>query len=224
MLEAGKRIDVEFSNRDLAQELCVSEGTVRNYLQHVQAADLRNGYAPGEGDKDVAGLSVLQVHDYIGKPAAKHNQWLDAAKATKAPRKRRDGGKKTRPAEKEDGQVAEQVQGGDLPEALAALPTAENALATDVQHDESDHASGEEPSQKATGRSTPNRTSRSSFKAQRAPHTSCRAAKDFAALRIHLTAEQCGQVAAQLTEIRESADQMLQACAASAPAEAAAAA
>jgi ParB/RepB/Spo0J family partition protein len=61
----------EFSLRALAEEIAVSEGTVRNAIQYAEASDLRNSYAFDD-------LSVRQVRTYLALPAAVRDIWLDA--------------------------------------------------------------------------------------------------------------------------------------------------
>jgi ParB-like chromosome segregation protein Spo0J len=78
------------SGRDLANEIGVSEGTVRNALLYAEAAKVRNRYAPGEGDAQIARLSVKKVRAYMKKPEDQRDAWLDAVlKAGKPARQRR---------------------------------------------------------------------------------------------------------------------------------------
>lgn len=61
----------ELSQRGLAKEITVSEGTIRNALLYAEAADLRNSYAQEkdlevDGDAQVAALTVRQVR-YLDK-------------------------------------------------------------------------------------------------------------------------------------------------------------
>src|SRR5205823_783131 len=68
----------ELSQRGLADEMSITEGTVRNMLMYAEAADLRNSYAPGNGDAEIAKLSVRQVREYLELGEQEHNLWLDA--------------------------------------------------------------------------------------------------------------------------------------------------
>jgi hypothetical protein len=61
----------QLSCRKLAEEICVSEGTVRNAILYAEAADLRNGYAFAE-------LSVRQVRNYLDMPQEVGDLWLDS--------------------------------------------------------------------------------------------------------------------------------------------------
>jgi ParB/RepB/Spo0J family partition protein len=59
------------SQRALAGEICVSEGTIRNALLYADAADLRNGYAFGN-------LGVRQIRMYLSLPVVVRDAWLDS--------------------------------------------------------------------------------------------------------------------------------------------------
>jgi ParB/RepB/Spo0J family partition protein len=78
MNERGRSI------RELADEIGVSEGTIRNNLVYAEAADLRNSYAhkagggDGELDQEIVSLSVRQVREYVGLPPVIRDEWLDA--------------------------------------------------------------------------------------------------------------------------------------------------
>jgi ParB/RepB/Spo0J family partition protein len=76
------------SRRALADEMEVSEGTIRNALLYADAADarresdeeVRNGYAQG-GDttrESVAKLTVRQVRQYLDLPEVIRDAWLDS--------------------------------------------------------------------------------------------------------------------------------------------------
>ena len=65
------------SQRELADEIAVSEGTIRNALAYANAADLRNSYAPG-GEAEIARLSIRQVRSYLGMPPKIGEAWLKA--------------------------------------------------------------------------------------------------------------------------------------------------
>ena len=55
----------DLSQRALAKEIAVSEGTVRNMLLYAEAAELRNGYAPDRDDAEtvaeISGYSIRQL-------------------------------------------------------------------------------------------------------------------------------------------------------------------
>jgi ParB/RepB/Spo0J family partition protein len=65
------------SARSLAEEIGVSEGTIRNNLIYADAADLRNGYAWNQ-------LSVRQVRAYLSLPVSVGDKWLSAGADLKA--------------------------------------------------------------------------------------------------------------------------------------------
>ena len=70
--------DRELSQRGLAAEIGVSEGTIRNSVVYAQAADLRNGYAGGpRGVPAIDSLSVRQVRAYVQLPPAIGNLWIN---------------------------------------------------------------------------------------------------------------------------------------------------
>ncbi len=74
------------SNRELAKEINVSEGTVRNALLFAEAADLRNRYARGTGagswspesDWYFKDLTVRQARLYVALPEDIRDKWLSA--------------------------------------------------------------------------------------------------------------------------------------------------
>jgi hypothetical protein len=70
------------SLRELAIELGISEGTVRNAIVFATAADLRNGYARAfnldVADAEIAALTVRQARMYVRLPAPVRDEWLDA--------------------------------------------------------------------------------------------------------------------------------------------------
>ncbi len=76
----------DLSQRALAKEIAVSEGTVRNALLYAEAAEMRNRYARAKeleetteaGAALVAGLSVRQVRYYVQLPQMSGGFWLDA--------------------------------------------------------------------------------------------------------------------------------------------------
>jgi ParB-like chromosome segregation protein Spo0J len=90
--------DRGLSRRDLATEMEVSDGTVRNALLYVEAAELRNSYADRDDvrarrerqqqwvkgiqlpspEAEIARLSVRQVREYMKLPAPIRDIWLEA--------------------------------------------------------------------------------------------------------------------------------------------------
>jgi len=74
------------SNRELAKEINVSEGTVRNALLFAEAAQLRNGYALArdaapwspENDTHFKALTVRQARLYVALPEDIRDRWLNA--------------------------------------------------------------------------------------------------------------------------------------------------
>jgi ParB-like chromosome segregation protein Spo0J len=69
------------SNRKLAEEIAVSEGTIRNALTFAEAAELRNGYAlakTGGRDYHFERLTVRQARTYVLLPELVRDRWLDA--------------------------------------------------------------------------------------------------------------------------------------------------
>ncbi len=76
--------DRDLSQRGLATEIGVSEGTVRNAVAYAEAVGVRNSYAP-EGDGDaVDELSVRQVRAYLSLPEPIRDYWFDAGADCKA--------------------------------------------------------------------------------------------------------------------------------------------
>jgi ParB/RepB/Spo0J family partition protein len=69
--------DRNLSGRALAEEISVSEGSVRNAVMYAEAHDLRNSYAPDKADQ-VGKLSVRQVRCYTKLPPRVANLWLDS--------------------------------------------------------------------------------------------------------------------------------------------------
>ena len=67
----------KLSNRKLADQLGVSEGTIRNHRDYAKAAKLRNRYAPEGADELISGLNTKQVAAYLSLKD-KGNEWLDA--------------------------------------------------------------------------------------------------------------------------------------------------
>ena len=67
----------KLSNRKLADQLGVSEGTIRNHRDYAKAAKLRNRYAPEGEDELISGLNTKQVAAYLSLKE-KGNEWLDA--------------------------------------------------------------------------------------------------------------------------------------------------
>ena len=66
------------SNRKLAKEMGLSEGTLRNHLDYVRAFDLRRAHAPETARKDIESLSHREVRKYLELPEAIRDRWLDA--------------------------------------------------------------------------------------------------------------------------------------------------
>ena len=70
----------DLSQRALAKEITVSEGTVRNALLCAKAAELRNSYAPDQDDvvtvAEISGLSIRQVRAYCDLPDGIRDYWL----------------------------------------------------------------------------------------------------------------------------------------------------
>ncbi len=76
----------EIPKRQLASELRISEGTVRNYLAYGEAANVRNHYAPETADQAIAELDVQTVRTYLSKPASERDAWLAARGSNSEPR------------------------------------------------------------------------------------------------------------------------------------------
>jgi ParB family chromosome partitioning protein len=73
--------DRNLSARALAEEIAVSEGTVRNAVMYAEAADMRNSYAPAipdENEKKISALSVRQVRCYVKLGGRLADLWLNA--------------------------------------------------------------------------------------------------------------------------------------------------
>ncbi len=70
------------SNRQLAEEINVSEGTIRNGLLFAEAAELRNRYAPEKGaaagDYWFERMTVRQARLYVALPEGIRDSWLNA--------------------------------------------------------------------------------------------------------------------------------------------------
>lgn len=67
----------DLSQRALAKEIEVSEGTVRNALLYAHAADVRNSYAP-KLDGDITSRPIRQVRAYVSLPPPIGDYWLNA--------------------------------------------------------------------------------------------------------------------------------------------------
>jgi hypothetical protein len=63
--------DRGLSGRALADEIGVSEGTIRNAAAYADAAEVRNGYAFEQ-------LTIRQLRVYLSLPQAVGDVWLDA--------------------------------------------------------------------------------------------------------------------------------------------------
>jgi len=74
----------KLSNRALAKELHVAEGTIRIYLEYAKAAKARNSYAPHDADQRISRLSVRQVTAYLALPEDQRNEWLDSGASLEA--------------------------------------------------------------------------------------------------------------------------------------------
>ncbi len=79
------------SQRALAKEINVSEGTVRNAMVYAEAAHLRNGYArasepeaQGAEAREIAELSVREARAYVALPAHVRDIWLDSGAELKS--------------------------------------------------------------------------------------------------------------------------------------------
>jgi ParB/RepB/Spo0J family partition protein len=66
------------SARALAEEITVSEGTVRNAVMYAEAWEVRNRYAPNESERKISDLSVRQVRTYLKLGGRLADLWLDA--------------------------------------------------------------------------------------------------------------------------------------------------
>jgi len=80
----------QLSQRKLAEEIGVSEGTIRNAVVYAEAATLRNRYAQAQEDTfetdegEITRLSVRQVRHYVHLPRAIANLWLNAGADVRA--------------------------------------------------------------------------------------------------------------------------------------------
>ncbi len=73
------------SLRDLAKEIEISEGTVRNALEYVKAVKVRKAYAAGEdAEAKITALSLRQVRLYNRLPTTFANLWLDSGADVKS--------------------------------------------------------------------------------------------------------------------------------------------
>lgn len=76
--------DRGLSNRELAKEISVSEGTIRNTLIIAEAAELRNGYAgpkyetAAHGDYWFEKMTTKQARLYVVLPEGIRDAWLNA--------------------------------------------------------------------------------------------------------------------------------------------------
>src|SRR5215207_3238502 len=70
------------SNRELAKEINVSEGTIRNALIFAEAAELRKRYAPDKGatkdDFYFSEMTTERARDYVKLPEGIRDKWLNA--------------------------------------------------------------------------------------------------------------------------------------------------
>ena len=65
------------SRRALADEIGVSEGSIRNALLWTEAAELRNGYACGD-DSRFEQLGIRELRLYVALPAPVRDAWVDS--------------------------------------------------------------------------------------------------------------------------------------------------
>jgi ParB/RepB/Spo0J family partition protein len=72
----------DISNRELAKEINVSEGTIRNALIFAEAAELRKRYAPDKGatkdDYYFSEMTTERARDYVKLPEGIRDKWLNA--------------------------------------------------------------------------------------------------------------------------------------------------
>ena len=122
----------KLSNRALAAELHVTEGTIRHYLSYVEAAALRNSYAPTDADDQISRLTFRQITTYLSLPTHAHDEWLDggasqeeAARLKPPPRPTKDvgAGQQARPAEEIDDSADADSQESETVADAAALAT-----------------------------------------------------------------------------------------------------
>jgi ParB-like chromosome segregation protein Spo0J len=119
------------TGRGLAKEILVTEGTVRNALDHARAADLRNSYAPGQGDEQVAPLPVRQVRDYLKQPEDRRDAWLDTELARTGKEGGPQRGRKQRRAAAKSGTAAGDVEVRHaVPEPAEDVPIAPGTATT----------------------------------------------------------------------------------------------
>ena len=65
------------SQRELAEELGISEGTVRNFLAFVEAVEMRKPYAGDDAEDQIARISVESVRRYRAAPKDDRDTLLD---------------------------------------------------------------------------------------------------------------------------------------------------
>lgn len=67
------------TQRGLAEEVDISEGTVRNRLKYVEALRVRSACAPGDqARQEISQLSLRQIDSYLDLPQGLRDRWLDA--------------------------------------------------------------------------------------------------------------------------------------------------
>jgi ParB/RepB/Spo0J family partition protein len=66
------------SMRAFAPVICKSAGTVKNYLDFVEAFELRNDCAPEGAEENIRHLTIEQIRTYIKLPAKARDTWLAA--------------------------------------------------------------------------------------------------------------------------------------------------
>jgi ParB/RepB/Spo0J family partition protein len=68
----------QLSRRGLADELNISEGTIRNRLGYVEALELRNAYAGADHQNEIRKMSLRQIDTYLSLPEELRDRWCDA--------------------------------------------------------------------------------------------------------------------------------------------------
>jgi ParB/RepB/Spo0J family partition protein len=76
------REERDISNRELANEINVSEGTIRNALVFAEAAEMRRRFSPEKGatkdDYRFSTMTTKQARDYVSLPGDLRDRWLEA--------------------------------------------------------------------------------------------------------------------------------------------------
>lgn len=68
----------KLSARALAEEMGISDTTIRNNLAYAKAARMRTGFAGEDREAEIAKLSKRQMQMYTGLPEELRDKWLDA--------------------------------------------------------------------------------------------------------------------------------------------------